>query len=374
MFDKDQTSLRETCLSQGENVKKMGYRIAINGYGRIGRSVLRALYESHHFRSLEIVAINELSNVKTMAHLTKYDTTHGRFSGEVGFSGNNLHVNNTVIRLTHEPRIECLPWKELGVDVVLECTGAFTERQRAELHLESGAKRVIFSQPAEDDVDATIVYGVNEHTLKPHHRIISNASCTTNCSVPVLKVLNQALGIESGIITTIHSIMNDQPVIDAYHHHDLRRTRCAGQSIIPVDTELAKGIDRILPELSGKFEAVSMRVPTINVSALDITMVMAKQTSVAEVNHILNKASQGRLSGILGYTEEPLASCDFNHDSRSSVVDGCQTRVSGGSLVKILTWFDNEWGYANRMLDTAAVFLKKAGKNLNIEYKQALFP
>jgi len=337
----------------------MSYRVAINGYGRIGRSILRALYESHHFRSLEIVAINELSDGKTMAHLTKYDTTHGRFSGEVGISGNNLYVNNTTIRLTHEPEIEQLPWGELGVDVVLECTGSFTARKRAELHIRSGAKKVIFSQPAEDDVDATIVYGINDHTLESRHRIISNASCTTNCGVPVLKVLNDAMGIESGIITTIHSIMNDQPVIDAYHHHDLRRTRCAGQSIIPVNTGLARGIDRILPELSGRFQAVSMRVPTINVSALDITMVVSKPTSVMEVNGILNQASKGRLSGILGYTEEPLASCDFNHDSRSSVVDGGQTRVSGATLVKVLAWFDNEWGYANRMLDTAAALLKK---------------
>ena len=337
----------------------MSYRVAINGYGRIGRSILRALYESHHFRTLEIVGINELSDGKTMAHLTKYDTTHGRFSGEVEICGNNLYVNNTTIRLTHEPEIEKLPWGELGVDLVLECTGSFTARKRAELHIKSGAKKVIFSQPAEDDVDATIVYGINDHTLEPHHRIISNASCTTNCGVPVLKVLNDAMGIESGIITTIHSVMNDQPVIDAYHHHDLRRTRCAGQSIIPVDTGLAKGIDRILPELSGRFQAVSMRVPTINVSALDITMVVSKPTNVMEVNGILNQASKGRLSGILGYTEEPLASCDFNHDSRSSVVDGGQTRVSGASLVKVLAWFDNEWGYANRMLDTAAIFLKK---------------
>jgi erythrose-4-phosphate dehydrogenase len=343
----------------GESIGDMGYRVAINGYGRIGRSVVRALYESHHFRALEIVAINELADARTMAHLTRYDTTHGRFTGEVGISGADLYVNNTPIRLIHEIDMERLPWKELGVDVVLECTGSFTQRERAEGHLRSGARHVIFSQPAEDDVDATIVYGINDHILKPSHRVISNASCTTNAGVPVLKVLNQALGIESGIITTIHSVMNDQPVIDAYHHHDLRRTRCAGQSIIPVNTELARGIDRILPELTGRFEAVSMRVPTINVSALDITMVMARDTCVVEVNQILSGATQGRLSGILGYTEEPLASCDYNHDSRSSVVDGCQTRVSGGNLVKILTWFDNEWGYANRMLDTSAALLKR---------------
>ena len=337
----------------------MTYKIAINGYGRIGRSVLRALYESHHYRNLEVVAINELAEAKTIAHLTKYDTTHGRFSGEVSLSGNNFFVNNNYIRLIHERDLEQLPWRALGVDVVMECTGAFTERKKAELHLKSGAGRVIFSHPAEEDVDATIVYGINEDTLTGDHTVISNASCTTNCSIPVLKVLNDALGIESGIITTIHSTMNDQPVIDAYHHHDLRRTRCAGQSIIPVDTGLARGIDRILPMLSGRFQAVSMRVPTINVSALDITLVVARETGVAEVNKILKKATLGRLAGILGYTEEPLASCDFNHDSRSSVVDGNQTRVSGKNLVKVLAWFDNEWAFANRMLDTTAAWMAK---------------
>lgn len=341
----------------------MAYRIAINGYGRIGRSVLRALYESHHYRDLEVVGINELSDIKTIAHLTKYDTTHGRFSGQVEICGDGFYVNNNRIRLSHEPNIENLPWRELDVDVVLECTGSFTSRKKAEEHLRSGAKKVIFSQPAEDDVDATIVFGINEHILKKEHTIISNASCTTNCSIPVLKVLNDAIGIESGIITTIHSIMNDQPVIDAYHHHDLRRTRCAGQSIIPVNTGLARGIERILPELSGRFQAVSMRVPTINVSALDMTLILSQQLSVNEVNMILKGASSGespsgkRLSGILGYTEEPLASCDFNHDSRSSVVDGNQTRVSRGNLIKILAWFDNEWGYANRMLDTTAALM-----------------
>jgi len=344
----------------------MAYRIAINGYGRIGRSVLRALYESHHYRDLEVVGINELSDIKTIAHLTKYDTTHGRFSGQVEICGDDFYVNNNHIRLSHERNIENLPWRELDVDVVLECTGSFTSRKKAEEHLKSGAKKVIFSQPAEEDVDATIVFGINEHLLKKEHTIISNASCTTNCSIPVLKVLNDAIGIESGIITTIHSIMNDQPVIDAYHHHDLRRTRCAGESIIPVNTGLARGIERILPELSGRFQAVSMRVPTINVSALDMTLILSQQLSVNQVNQILQSAASGesgqasgrRLAGILGYTEEPLASCDFNHDSRSSIVDGNQTKVSRGNLVKILAWFDNEWGYANRMLDTTAALMK----------------
>ena len=322
--------------------------------------MLRALYESHHYREIQIVGINELSDIKTIAHLTKYDTTHGRFSGEVEICGDDFYVNNNYIKLSHERDLTRLPWADLGVDVVLECTGSFTERAMAQQHIDSGARKVIFSQPAEEDVDATIVYGINEDTLKKEHTIISNASCTTNCSIPILKILNDKIGIESGIITTIHSTMNDQPVIDAYHHHDLRRTRCAGQSIIPVDTELAKGIERILPELTGRFQAVSMRVPTINVSALDITVVVSATVGVDMVNQILKNASMGRLSGILGYTEEPLASCDFNHDSRSSVVDGSQTRVSRKKLVKILAWFDNEWAYANRMLDTTAALMKKS--------------
>ncbi|SLM29117.1 D-erythrose 4-phosphate dehydrogenase [Desulfamplus magnetovallimortis] len=339
----------------------MAYRIAINGYGRIGRSVLRALYESHHYRELEVVGINELSDIKTIAHLTRYDSTHGRFSGSVEICGNDFFVNNNRIRLCHEPDPGKLPWRELEVDVVLECSGSFSSREKAMEHIKSGARKVIFSQPAEENVDATIVYGINEDILTRDHQIISNASCTTNCSIPVLKVIDDSIGIEAGIITTIHSIMNDQPVIDAYHHHDLRRTRCAGQSIIPVNTELAKGIDRILPQLSGRFQAVSMRVPTINVSALDITLVVAESVSVKKINAILESASLSpRLSGILGYTEEPLASCDFNHDSRSSVVDGGQTRVSGKNLVKILAWFDNEWGYANRMLDTTAALMRSS--------------
>ena len=337
----------------------MGHRIAINGYGRIGRSVLRALYESHHYRNLEVVGINELSDTRTIAHLTKYDTTHGRFPGNVSICEGDLFVNNNRIHICHESSLDGLPWDALGVDAVLECTGSFTSRKVAEGHLKSGAKKVLFSQPAEDDVDATIVYGINEEMLRADYTIVSNASCTTNCSIPVLKVLHDRVGIESGIITTIHSVMNDQPVIDAYHSHDLRRTRCSGQSIIPVNTGLAKGIERILPELSGRFQAVSMRVPTINVSALDITLVLSEAINVSTVNAMLeDAASVGRLAGILGYTEEPLASCDFNHDARSAVVDGSQTRVSGKNLVKILAWFDNEWAYANRMLDTAAAWLK----------------
>lgn len=335
----------------------MTYRLAINGYGRIGRSVLRALYESHHYGDMEIAGINELADSRTMAHLTQYDTTHGRFSGEVSVSGDMMYVNNSAVRLSHEKNMAALPWKQLGINVVLECTGAFTSRALAENHLDCGAKGVIFSQPAESDVDATIVYGINHHILRKDHRIISNASCTTNCCVPVLKVLDDHWGINYGIITTIHSVMNDQPVIDAYHHQDLRRTRGAGYSIIPVDTQLAKGIGRILPDLDGRFEAVSLRVPTINVSALDMTLQLNADATVEAVNQALKESSENMLNDVLGYTEAPLASCDFNHDARSSIVDGNQTRVTGGRMVKVFSWFDNEWGYANRMLDTAKAFM-----------------
>jgi len=255
--------------------------------------------------------------------------------------------------VTQQPDIRQLPWRELEVDLVLECTGAFTDRATAELHLAQGAKRVLFSQPAAPDVDATIVYGVNHHTLKPEHTIVSNASCTTNCIVPVIVALHSALGVNSGVLTTIHSAMNDQPVIDAYHHTDLRKTRSAFQSIIPVDTGLARGIERILPELRGRFDAQAMRVPTVNVSAIDLSVVVQKRVTREEVNEVLRAAAAASTPGVLDCTDESLASCDFNHDSRSAIVDLGQTRVSGGHLVKVLTWFDNEWGYANRMLDVA---------------------
>jgi D-erythrose 4-phosphate dehydrogenase len=336
----------------------MKHRVAINGFGRIGRSILRALYESGHHENIKIVAVNELSNMETITHLTKYDSTHGRFPGVVSSQNSTLSVNGDPIHVSFEKNISDLDWGALEIDVVLECTGRFSKRRVAEKHLASGAKKVIFSQPAERDVDATIVYGINDETLSQGDVIISNASCTTNCIIPVLKTLEGAFGIDCGMITTIHSMMNDQPVIDAYHHQDLRRTRSAAQSIIPVDTELAKGIGRIMPALSGKFEAIAMRVPTVNVSAMDLTVTVQQDTSAEEVNQALEKATHGRLSGILGYTEEPLASCDFNHDSHSSIVDGHQTRVCGKRIVKVVAWFDNEWGYANRMLDTTVALMR----------------
>lgn len=328
-------------------------RVAINGLGRIGRSVLRAYFERYDLGALEIVALNELADLQTLAHLTRYDSTHGKFPGKVETRADQLVINDRVMHVTQQPDIRQLPWRELEVDLVLECTGAFTDRATAELHLAQGAKRVLFSQPAAPDVDATIVYGVNHHTLKPEHTIVSNASCTTNCIVPVIVALHSALGVNSGVLTTIHSAMNDQPVIDAYHHTDLRKTRSAFQSIIPVDTGLARGIERILPELRGRFEAQAMRVPTVNVSAIDLSVVVQKRVTREEVNEVLRAAAAASTPGVLDCTDEPLASCDFNHDSRSAIVDLGQTRVSGGHLVKVLTWFDNEWGYANRMLDVA---------------------
>jgi D-erythrose 4-phosphate dehydrogenase len=327
-------------------------RVAINGYGRIGRSVLRALYESDARNMVKVVAINELADAKTIGHLTRYDSTHGRFPGTVEISDDQLTINGDNIAILHSKQINQLPWGDLDIDVVLECSGAFADRATAQLHIESGAKRVLFSQPAESNVDATIVYGINQTILTGDETIISSASCSTNCVVPVIKVLNDRFGVDGGVITTIHSAMNDQPVIDAYHHTDLRKTRAAMQSIIPVDTGLALGIDRLLPELTGRFQAQAMRVPTVNVSAIDLSVMLNKQVDTASVNKALSDAAQGFLDGVLGYTEEPLASCDFNHDPRSGIVDASQTRVSQQKLVKVLIWFDNEWGYANRMLDT----------------------
>ncbi|MBU2707793.1 type I glyceraldehyde-3-phosphate dehydrogenase [Zooshikella marina] len=337
----------------------MAHRIAINGYGRIGQCVLRALYENRYRQHLQVVAINELADPETIAYLTRFDTTHGYFPAQVRQENNSLVVNGDQIRLLNHPEPKNLPWEALGIDLVLECTGSYTDRETAEVHLQSGAKRLLFSQPAESTVDATIVYGINEVQLKPFHRIVSNASCTTNCIVPVLKTLDDHFGIEHGTITTIHSAMNDQPVIDAYHHTDLRLTRSAMQSIIPRDTGLAKGIDRLMPHLAGCFAALSMRVPTINVSAMDLTVQVKRTTTVAEINEMIRQTARGPLRGLMRYVEEPLVSCDFNHDSHSSIVDLTQTKVIRGQMVKMVTWFDNEWGFANRMLDVSLHWLKQ---------------
>ncbi len=337
----------------------MSYRVAINGYGRIGQCVLRALYENEYREKLQVVAINELSDIDTIAYLTRYDSTHGRFSGSVTVESDQLCINNDRIAVLNQQKPALLPWKALNVDLVLECTGKFGDKKGAASHLQAGAGKVLFAQPTESSVDKTIVYGVNDSTLSNSDRVVSSASCTTNCIVPVIKVLHDKLGIERGTTTTIHSAMNDQPTIDAYHHQDLRRTRSAMHNIVPVNTGLAKGIERLLPEMEGRFSSVAIRVPTVNVSMLDLTINVSRNTSVEEVNQILSGASLNGLGGVLGYTEEPLASCDFNHDSRSGVIDGSQTQVSDGKLVKVLTWFDNEWGYANRMLDVASAWLDR---------------
>ncbi|WP_298442456.1 erythrose-4-phosphate dehydrogenase [uncultured Ferrimonas sp.] len=329
----------------------MTLRVAINGYGRIGRSTLRALYESGRREQIEIVAINELAKPEGMAHLTQFDTTHGRFHLPVTTAAGELLVGEDRIALHHQSDARLLPWAELNIDIVFECTGRFKTALACQAHIDAGAKQVIISNPADSCVDATVVYGVNHQALTGDERIVSNASCTTNCSVPVLKLIDDAFGIERGAITTIHSSMHDQQVIDAYHD-DLRRTRAASQSIIPVDTRLARGIERILPNLHNKFEAIAVRVPTTNVTAMDLSLTLSERVDIGQVNRLLEQAAQ-QFPGIVGFTQAPLVSIDFNHDARSCVIDGSQTRVADGHLVKLLLWCDNEWGFANRMLDTA---------------------
>jgi len=326
--------------------------IAINGFGRIGRNVLRALYESGRNNHFNVVAINDVAKPEGIAHLLKYDTAHGRFGFDVTLESNTLNVAGDAIRLLAQPDINLLPWREIGVDIVLECTGKFDDRASGQSHINAGAGKVLFSSPGSPDLDNTVIFGTNDDTLKAEHKLVSNGSCTTNCIVPVIQALDAAFGVESGTITTIHASMHDQQVIDAYHP-DLRRTRAASQSIIPVDTRLAAGIERILPKFAGKFEAIAVRVPTINVTAMDLSVTLSTQVTIADVNHALKRVKAGRLQGILDYTEEPLVSVDFNHDPHSCIVDGTQTRVSHKQLVKTLVWCDNEWGFANRMLDTA---------------------
>ena len=330
----------------------MKQRIAINGFGRIGRTVLRAwtARQSLH-ETVEIAAINEIADPETVAHLARYDSTHGRFPGTVTGTDDSLQVNGQRIALLRQAQIDSLPWRDLEIDLVIESTGAFSDRLTAEQHISSGARRVLFSQPAQPDVDATIVWGLNQSELHADHRVISAGSCTTNALCPVLKIIDDAFGIEAGTITSVHSAMNDQPVLDAYHHTDLRKTRAAFHSIIPVDTGLAVGIPRILPKLANKLTAHALRVPTLNVSALDITLQTQLRCDAASVNHALVAAAEGSLAGILGIATEPLASCDFNGESCSGVIDASQTQVAGDRLVKVLVWFDNEWAYAQRLLD-----------------------
>jgi len=333
----------------------MTLRVAINGFGRIGRSLLRALYEGGAHKNLAVVAINEPADAATIAHLLKYDSTHGRFAGDIQRDGDTLIVNGDRIALLAQTDWQQLPWRALKIDLVLDCSGECHDRAAAQSHLDAGAGRVLVSQPLpSEDVDFTVVLGVNEARLLPAHRIVSSASCTTQGVVPIIELLDKQFGIDMGTITTIHSTMNDQPVIDAYHHTDLRKTRAASRSIIPIDTGLAKGVGRILPHLEGRFTAQHLRVPTTNVSALDLTVLTRAEVDVDVINSALKSAAE-QMPLLIGYSDEPLASCDFNHDPRSAIVDVSQTSVAGGRLVKLLIWFDNEWGYANRMIDAAGL-------------------
>lgn len=333
----------------------MTIRVAINGYGRIGRNILRALYESKHKYPIQIVGINDLGDIKSSAHLTRYDSTHGKFPGEVKIDNDSLIVNGDKIRMVAERDPTKLPWGDLGVDIVFECTGLFTSKAKASAHLQAGAKKVIISAPGGDDVDATIVYGVNQDTLKSSFTVISNASCTTNCLAPIAKVLNEKLGIVNGLMTTIHAYTNDQVLVDSYHS-DLRRARSATQSMIPTKTGAASALGLVLPELAGKLDGFAMRVPTVNVSVVDLTFEAGRKTNVDEVNSILKQAAESSMKGILAYTDEQLVSVDFNHNPASSIFDATQTKAID-NLVKVLSWYDNEWGFSNRMLDTAVAFM-----------------
>jgi glyceraldehyde 3-phosphate dehydrogenase len=333
----------------------MTIRIAINGYGRIGRNVLRAHYENKAHPDIQIVAINDLGDVNTNVHLTRYDTTHGKFPGEISATQNELIINGDHIRVTAERDPKKLPWKELGVDIVFECTGFFTNKEKAAGHLEAGAKKVIISAPA-TGVDATVVYGVNDQVLKASDTVISNASCTTNCLATVVKPLHEAMGLVSGLMNTVHAFTNDQSLLDVYHS-DLRRARSATQSIIPTKTGAASAVGLVLPELNGKLDGFAVRVPTINVSLVDLTFEAKRETSVNEVNDIIKKAAKGPMVGVLAFNEEQLVSVDFNHNAASAIFDTFGTKVIG-NLVKVLAWYDNEWGFSNRMLDVASVWMK----------------
>jgi len=333
----------------------MTIRVAINGYGRIGRNILRAHYEGGKKHDIAIVAINDLGNAETNAHLTRYDTAHGKFPGKVEVDGDSMVVNGDRIRVLAQRDPSKLPWGELGVDVVLECTGLFATKEKAGLHIAGGAKKVIISSPGGKDVDATIVYGVNHGTLKSSHTVISNASCTTNCLAPLVKPLNDKIGLVTGLMTTIHAYTNDQVLTDVYHE-DLRRARSATMSMIPTKTGAAAAVGLVLPELNGKLDGYAIRVPTINVSVVDLSFIAARDTTVDEVNAIMKEASEAALKGILNYNKAPLVSIDFNHDPASSTFDSTLTKVSG-RLVKVSSWYDNEWGFSNRMLDTTVALM-----------------
>jgi len=334
----------------------MTITVAINGYGRIGRNILRAIYETKRNKDINIVAINDLGDIKTNAHLTKYDSTHGIFAGEVNVDGNDLIINDHKIAGLREREPKNLPWQKLGVDVVLECTGLFASSEKSQQHLVAGARKVLISAPAGSDVDATIVYGVNHKTLNKNHRIVSNASCTTNCLAPLAMALHSKLGIEHGLMTTIHAYTNDQVLLDVYHT-DLHRARAAGHSMIPTKTGAAAAIGLVLPDLDQKLDGFAMRVPTMNVSVVDLTFKAGRSTTVTEVNDILSMAAKNEFAQIAAVNNLPLVSIDFNHNPASCIFDLSQTKVIG-DLVKVLAWYDNEWGFSNRMIDTAIAMMR----------------
>ncbi len=334
----------------------MTITVAINGFGRIGRNVCRALYEAGRTDEINIVAINDLGNAATNAHLLKYDTAHGRFKADVSVDGDSLVVNGDRVQVFAEREPAKLPWGKLGVDVVMECTGLFASKEKASAHIAAGAKKVIISAPGGKDVDGTIVYGVNHDTLKATDTVISNASCTTNCLAPLVKPLHDAIGLVGGLMTTIHAYTNDQVLTDVYHS-DLRRARSATQSMIPTKTGAAAAVGLVLPELNGKLDGFAVRVPTINVSLVDLTFEAARETSVEEIHGIMRAAADGPLKGILVYNDEPLVSVDFNHSTQSSTYDASMTRIVNGKTVKVCAWYDNEWGFSNRMLDTTVALM-----------------
>lgn len=335
----------------------MPIKIGINGYGRIGRNILRALYEANRSDDIRIVAINDLGDAEVNAHLTRYDTAHGKFPGSVEVDGDNMIVNGDRIKVLSERDPAKLPWGELGVDIVLECTGLFTSKAKCSAHIAGGAKKVLISAPGDKDVDATVVYGVNHHVIKPGHTVISNASCTTNCLAPLVQPLHDKIGVERGIMTTVHSYTNDQVLTDVYHK-DLRRARSATMSMIPTKTGAAAAVGLVLPELNGKLDGYAVRVPTINVSMVDLTFQAARSTSKEEIDQVLRDAAAGPLKNILVVNDEPLVSIDFNHNAASSTYDASLTKVIDGTLVKVVAWYDNEWGFSNRMLDVAKAFMQ----------------
>lgn len=334
----------------------MTIKVGINGYGRIGRNILRAVYESGRTDEIQIVAINDLGDAETNAHLTQYDTAHGKFPGSISVEGDHMIVNGDKIRVLSERNPADLPWGELGVDVVHESTGFFASKEKASAHLQGGAKKVVISAPGGNDVDATVVYGVNHDVLKASDTVISNASCTTNCLAPLVKVLHENIGVISGTMTTVHAYTNDQVLTDVYHS-DLRRARSATMSMIPTKTGAAAAVGLVLPELKGKVDGYAVRVPTINVSMVDLSFVAARDTSHYEINELMKAAAEGELKGVLAYNDAPLVSIDFNHDPASSTYDASLTKVIEGKLVKVVSWYDNEWGFSNRMLDTTIALM-----------------